>query len=118
MSEIERQRENRLRMVEDHIGRHLEESARSGELRSAPGFGKPMDLGDGYQETPEELRMGYKILKDAGYVPPEVELMQDINRLARELESIPPGAGRVEAQAKLSHLRQKLALQMERLRPS
>ena len=35
-------------------------------------------LGDGYEQTPIELRMGYKILKDAGIVPPEVEIRVEI----------------------------------------
>ena len=58
----EEQRENRLRLLEDHIGRSLTESERSGELRSARSFGKPLDLGDGYDQTPAELRMPFKML--------------------------------------------------------
>jgi hypothetical protein len=48
----EQKREQRLKLLEDHIGRSLAESEKSGELRSARSFGKPLDLGDGYDETP------------------------------------------------------------------
>ena len=49
-------REQRLRLLEDHIGRSLTESAASGELRTAPSYGKPLHLGDGYEQTPAELQ--------------------------------------------------------------
>ena len=35
----------------------------------APNFGKPLDFGDNYFETPKDLRMGFKILNGVGYVP-------------------------------------------------
>jgi hypothetical protein len=102
--------------VEDHIARSIAQSERSGELKAAKSFGKPLDFGDGYQDTPEEYRMAFKILKDAGYFPPEIELMREIEVLKKEL------AGAISAEesaakiARLSDLRQKLALLMERLR--
>lgn len=112
----ERKRENGLRLVEDHIGRHLAESEKTGELQAAPSFGKPLDYGDGYFETPEDLRMGFKILKDAGYVPPEVELMQEIEALRRTLEATPDAADAPAQQKRLADLRQKLTMQLEKLR--
>jgi len=83
----EEKRLQRLQLLDDHIGRALRRSEASGELQSAPSWGKPLDFGDGYAETPPELRMGYKILKDAGVVPPEVETLRAIAGLRRELEA-------------------------------
>jgi len=116
MNLSEQKRDNRLRMVEDHIGRSLAQSEKNGELESAPSFGKPLNFGDGYQETPEELRMGYKILKDAGFVPPEIELMREIDALARALEKAPEGEDATIYRARLAMMRQKLAMAMERLK--
>jgi hypothetical protein len=116
MNDEEKKRENGLRLVEDHIGRHLAESEKTGELQAAPSFGKPLDYGDGYFETPEDLRIGFKILKDAGYVPPEVELMQEIETLRRNLEAAPDAADASANQKRLSEMRQKLAMQLEKLR--
>lgn len=114
----EKKRDNALRLVEDHIGRHLAESEKTGELRAAASFGKPLNYGDGYFETPEELRMGFKILKDGGYVPPEVELMQEIETLRRKLEAEPDAVNAHSQRLRLADLRQKLAMQLEKLRGS
>ena len=91
MTVSQQKHENRLRLVEDHIGRSLVQSEKDGELRTARNFGKPLDLGDGYEQTPAEVRMGYKILKDAGYVPFAVELMRDIEALNRTVAELPEG---------------------------
>lgn len=116
MNAEEQKRENALRMVEDHIGRHLADSEKSGELRAAASFGKPLDFGDGYCETPEDLRMGYKILKDGGYVPPEVEMMQEIEALRRRLHAEPDAANASTERLRLADMQQKLAMQLEQLR--
>ena len=114
-------REQRLKLVEDEIGRHLAESEKSGELRAAPSFGKPLDFGDGYDETPAEFRMPMKVLKDAGVVPAEVELMREIAALQAELDALAPAADDSVARGlrqKLSERRQALALRLEKLRSS
>jgi Domain of unknown function (DUF1992) len=82
--------ENKLRIVEDEIGRHLTEAAKNGELQSAKSYGKPLDFGDGYEETPDELRMGFKMLKDSGFVPPEVEMMRQIQIKRERLHAAVP----------------------------
>jgi hypothetical protein len=108
--------ENWLRLVEDHIGRSLAQSEKDGELRTARSFGKPLDLGDGYEQTPAVVRMGYKILKDAGFVPFEVELMRDIEVLNRAVAELQEGDAKRVQQQRLSELRQQLALMLERLK--
>ena len=116
MTVNQQKHENRLRLVEDHIGRSLAQSEQDGELRTARNFGKSLDLGDGYEQTPADVRMGYKILKDAGYVPFEVELMRDIEALNRTVAELPEGDAKRAPQQRLSELRQKLALMLERLK--
>lgn len=121
MSTAEDKREQRLKLVEDHIGRALAESVRSGELASAPSYGKPLDLGDGYEQTPAELRMAMKILKDAGVVPAEVETMREIAALADELEALGPQASSavaIDLRRRIAEKRQALALRLEHLRAS
>ncbi len=114
-SSEEQKRENRLRLLEDDIGRHLAESHASGELRQAPSFGKPLHFGDGYDETPEDLRMGMKILKDAGVLPPEVEFMQQIEALRLSLEGAPDNDNTRAGRQRLAEMRQQLALRLEGL---
>lgn len=110
-------REQRLKLLEDDIGRALSESARNGELQSAPSYGKPLNFGDGYDDTPAELRMPMKVLKDAGVVPPEVDVMQRIAALeTRAAAATEPEAAALRREA--ADLRLALSLRLERLRIS
>jgi hypothetical protein len=123
-SNAQQKKEQRLKLVEDEIGRHLAASAASGELRSAPSFGKPLDFGDGYEQTPAEMRMPMKILKDSGFVPPEVEAMRDIAALQGELDAMNALGAQADDAAlralrqRLADKRQVLALRLEKLRIS
>jgi hypothetical protein len=114
----EEKREQRLKLLEDDIGRALSESVRSGELKSAPSYGKPLNLGDGYDETPAELRMPMKMLKDAGVVPPEVEVMQQIAALEERAKAAPDASGAQALRQQAAELRLALQLRLERLRTS
>ena len=51
-----------------------------GELDNLPGQGKPLVLDD-TSAIPKELRAGYRILKNAGYLPPEMALHSEINQI-------------------------------------
>jgi len=114
----EEERLEGLRLQEDQIGQMLRESEASGELRRAPSYGKPMAATEGYRETPDELRMGMKILKDAGVVPPEVELMQRIAALQAEADACTDGEAALALRRRVADLRQALALRLEGLRRS
>ncbi len=115
----EEQRENRLKLLEDHIGRSLAAAEASGELQTAPSYGKPLDLGDGYDETPAELRLPFKMLKDSGFLPPELSLMREIAALRRSLSPADPDDVSGEAararRVRLVELEQQLALRLEAL---
>jgi hypothetical protein len=115
--ETPEEREQRMRLLDDHIGQALRESAASGELASAPSYGRPQHFGDGHDETPVELRMPMKILKDAGVLPPEVQAMRDIAALQAEIDAAAPDdPANAARRQKLQELRQALALRLERLR--
>ncbi len=111
----EEKREQRLKLLDDDIGSHLRQSEQTGELKAAPSYGKPLAFGDGYDETPAELRMGMKILKDAGVVPPEVEAMREAAELEARLHDCTDEAERRMLQQQLSDKRQAIALRLEKL---
>ncbi|WP_427914867.1 DUF1992 domain-containing protein [Ramlibacter sp. MMS24-I3-19] len=101
---------------DEQIARSIRESERSGELKSAKDWGKPLDFGDGYDETPPELRMAFKILKDGGFVPPEVEMLRELQskrgRLAQlSIESTEAQRLREE----ISELQLKVTVRIEQL---
>lgn len=62
----------------------IQEALARGELVDLPGSGRPLDLDDD-RLVPEELRMVYRILKNSGYVPPEVQTLKDIAELERQV---------------------------------
>ena len=54
------------------------EAQAKGEFDNLPGKGKPLNL-DEDNHVPQELKIAYKILKNSGYIPPELELQKEIN---------------------------------------
>ena len=58
----------------------IAEAERAGALKDLPGSGAPLDLDDDPM-IPEDLRMAYRILKNAGLVPEEVSVLREIGQL-------------------------------------
>ncbi|WP_349741262.1 DnaJ family domain-containing protein [Roseateles cavernae] len=102
--------------LDEEIARKLREAAASGELAAAEGYGRPFDEDEGWHATPEALRMPFKILKNAGYAPPEVELFHERARLRAAVELATDADERQRLQQALSALEQSLALRLESLR--
>jgi hypothetical protein len=73
--------------------RKIQEAMARGEFDNLPGRGKPLVLED-LSGVPEELRMAYKVLKNAGCVPPEVELFNDVHSLRRLILELEDGEER------------------------
>ena len=84
-----------------NIDEKIEEAIARGEFDNLPGKGKPLDL-DAYFATPKHLRMGYSILRSADIIPEEMELLKQIERLRKSLDS---STARIEKKA----LRQQLS---------
>ncbi|MGG3467807.1 DnaJ family domain-containing protein [Neobacillus pocheonensis] len=55
----------------------IKKAYKDGEFENLPGLGKPMQLED-LSGIPEELRMAYKMLKNAGYTQDESHLRQEL----------------------------------------
>lgn len=105
-----------MRSIDEEIARHLQEAAASGELSRARGYGEPMRDDPGWDDTPAALRMPFKILKDAGVAPPEIELFHQRAALAAALRDCTETQKRDELMRQLSELEQKIALRLEALR--
>ena len=101
---------------DEEIARHLREAMASGELAGTEGFGKPLPEDAGWDATPEALRLPFKILKNAGFVPPEVELFHEQAALNAALAACEDEARGRALRQKLSDLEQKIALRLEALR--
>lgn len=57
--------------------KRIEQAIRDGTFEDLPGAGKPLKLED-ESHIPEDLRVAYKVLKNANCVPPEVSLRKQI----------------------------------------
>lgn len=62
----------------------IQDAMARGEFDNLPGRGQPLDL-DAYFALPEEQRLAYTVLKNAGYVPEEVDLLREIKALKDKL---------------------------------
>ncbi|MEO2219244.1 DnaJ family domain-containing protein [Chromobacterium vaccinii] len=107
-----------LQTFDQEIAAYIRASEKSGELSRTPGWGKPFSFDDGYDATPTELRMGYKILKNAGVVPLEVEMMNELNAMRARLDMLAPESIEAERLRKeIQALQLKVSMQLEALRP-
>ena len=72
------------------LGNFIEEQIRNaieaGEFDNLEGAGKPLNLDD-YFATPEDMRMGYSVLKSNKFVPAEVDLLREIGELKEKVRA-------------------------------
>jgi len=86
----------------------LEEAVSRGELDDLPGQGRPLELDDD-RLIPEDLRVAYRILKNAGYVPAELAALNEISQLEQLLsQDYEDAAARARAVKKLALLKTRI----------
>ncbi|MCE9983155.1 DUF1992 domain-containing protein [Leclercia adecarboxylata] len=71
--------------------RHILDAQRQGEFDNLPGSGCPLILDDD-SHVPAELRAGYRMLKNAGCLPPELEQRKEAVELAQLLSTVRQGS--------------------------
>ena len=94
--------------IDSVVEARIERAIERGELNDLPGQGSPLCLDDDACVAPE-LRLAYRILKNAGFVPDEIELRREIMGLAVLIDAT-EGAERSRAIARRDWLRARLAL--------
>ncbi len=70
------------------IEQRIKEAQDQGAFDELPGRGRPLEIEDD-SHIPEELRLAYKILKNADCLPPELELKKEIRQMEDMLGAIP-----------------------------
>ncbi|MBG0777337.1 MAG: DUF1992 domain-containing protein [Desulfovibrionaceae bacterium] len=93
------------RIAEERIREDMDK----GGFDDLPGRGRPLPRDDDAL-VPEELRMAYKVLKNAGYVPPEVADRKELVSIVEMLD----GAGCRDEQERVRQIR-KLAVLVARI---
>jgi len=91
------------RIIEERIRR----AQQKGEFENLAGAGKPLIFeNDGH--VADELRLAYKILKNADCLPPEIELKKEIERTEDLLRGMEDTAEKYHTLKKLNFLIMKL----------
>jgi len=85
----------------------IREAIEHGEFDDLPGRGKPLKLEDD-SHLPADLRLAYKILKNANCLPPELELRREIRTTEQLLSGIEDTQEKYKQMKKLNYLVMKL----------
>ena len=90
------------------VEREIRAASERGEFADLPGQGRPLDL-TADPLVPEDLRVAYRILKNAGFLPPQLEARKEIYDLQQLMRGMDAGPERSKALRKLHLLNTQLA---------
>ncbi len=85
----------------------MQEAVGRGEFHNLPDTGKPLGL-DGDTLVPPELRVAYRILKNAGYLPRDLQLQSEVSDLEAFVATADDSPSRGHAYQRLNYLRAQL----------
>lgn len=78
----------------------IREAMERGEFDDLAGMGRPLQL-EGDHMVPEDLRMAFRVLSNAGCLPPEMELKKEIYSLGELLRVVDDREERAELMRQL-----------------
>jgi len=94
-------------LIDQWVEKHIKDAQEKGEFDNLPGNGRPVIIDD-ESAVPEELRTSYRILKNAGYLPPELQDRKeaiDLDHLLNMLDSDDPKFLPAEKRLKVLQMR-------------
>ncbi len=74
-------------LLDQWAERHILDAQKKGEFDNLPGSGEPLVLDDD-SHVPVELRAGYRLLKNSGCLPPELEYRKEAIALVDLLNGV------------------------------
>jgi len=83
--------------------RRIREAQERGEFDNLPGIGAPLALDDD-PLVPAELRVAYRLLKNAGFIPPELAAHREIRDLEQLLQAAETDGERQHLLARINFL--------------
>lgn len=93
--------------------RRIQEAIANGDFEHLPGAGRPIDE-EQDAWVPEDLRMAYRILKNAGCIPPELELRNEIATMKDLIRSLDDSPARTNKLRELNFRIMKLNMMRRR----
>ena len=100
-------KKNVLAALERVAEKRINEAIQRGEFDNLPGSGEPLNLEDDRQ-IPDDLRLAYKILRNADCLPPELELKKEIRTAEELLGSLKDESSKYRQIKKINYLIMKL----------
>ncbi len=88
------------------VEERIKKARKQGAFKNLSTAGKPLDLER--NTVPEELRIAYKILKNADFLPPEISLRKEIRQTEDLLEGMTDTVKKYKTLKKLNYLIMKL----------
>ena len=98
---------NLFNIIDKIAEERIREAIERGEFDDLPGKGQPLNLEDD-SHLPTDLRLAYKILKNANCLPPELELRKEIRTTEALLAGIQDTQEKYKQMKKLNYLVMKL----------
>jgi hypothetical protein len=83
--------------------RRIREAQERGEFDDLPGAGAPLELDDDAL-VPEELRAAYRVLKNSGFLPPELEICREIRDVEQLLRRVADDDERARLMSRINFL--------------
>jgi hypothetical protein len=83
--------------------RRIREAQERGEFDGLPGAGAPLELDDDAL-VPEDLRVAYRILKNSGFLPPELQVYGEIREVEQFLQRVADDGERARLLSRINFL--------------
>jgi hypothetical protein len=103
----ERKNDVMITGFEKIVEERIKKAQRDGEFENLPGRGHPLDLAQDHY-IPEDMRLAYKMLKNADCLPPEIEMRKEVARTEELLANMPDTAERHRIMKKLNYMIMKV----------
>ena len=89
------------------VEERIKKAIKNGQFENLTGTGEPLELGCD-ATVPEDLRIAYKVLKNADCLPPEIEIKKEIQKTEDLLSGMGETAEKYKAIKRLNFLIMKL----------
>ncbi len=96
-------------LIDSLAEEQIQAAIRRGEFDALPGSGQPLAL-EQDALLPEALRVGYRVLKNAGCLPPELMLRNEISEVEALLDRVEADAEKLALCRRLQLLKTRLAM--------
>jgi DnaJ-like protein len=83
--------------------RRIREAQERGEFDDLPGAGAPLEPEDNAL-VPEELRAAYRILRNSGFLPPELQVYSEIREVEQLLQRVTDDGERTRLMSRINYL--------------